>query len=233
MFECGMVWCGVVWCGVVWRGVVCLLLLLWIMFVSACIRDFSVFSNFYQKLYQNCLDLNGVVWDVEESGQVPTNIILDDDDDHFGGDGFDGPMDQDTDATKREDEEGGNAAAVDFGNGLVAEPAKVAKISINYAKVAKKVDVKALKSTIWTDLCDSPAPSTAKDKDKGNAKKDTFEGERTFESLLASVEKRAGNEVGEVSVALCFICMLHLCNEKGLALAQEGIEDLHISASKT
>lgn len=139
-------------------------------------------------------------------------------------------MDHDTDATKQEGgEEGGNAAA-DFGNGLVAEPAKVAKISINYAKVAKKVDVKALKSTIWTDLCEPPSPT----KEKEKAKKDpTFEGSRTFESLLSSVEHRAGKEVGEVSVALCFICMLHLCNEKGLALAQEGIEDLSISSSKT
>jgi condensin complex subunit 2 len=160
-----------------------------------------------------------------------TDSNSDDDDDNFGGDGLDGPMD--TDATKQEEGEEGNAATADYENGLVAEPAKVAKISINYAKVAKKVDVKALKTTIWSDLCEVPVAgsSTSKDKDKG--KKETFEGERTFDSLLSSVEQKAGKEVGEVSVALCFICMLHLCNEKGLSLAQQGIEDLSICAPKT
>eukprot|EP00026_Physarum_polycephalum_P003906 Phypoly_transcript_03923.p1 GENE.Phypoly_transcript_03923~~Phypoly_transcript_03923.p1 ORF type:complete len:325 (+),score=91.04 Phypoly_transcript_03923:1311-2285(+) len=162
-------------------------------------------------------------------------VDANDDDDDFEGDGFDAPVD--TDATKQEEGEEGNAAAVDYGNGLVAEPAKVAKLNINYAKVAKKVDVKALKTTIWTDLCDTPAAGSSKDKDKGKKEKEkekeTFEGERTFESLLSSVEQKAGKEVGEVSVALCFICMLHLCNEKGLSLAQQGIEDLSITAPKT
>jgi len=39
------------------------------------------------------------------------------------------------------------------GEALVAEPKKVEKISINYAKVAKKVDVKALKSNLWNEIC--------------------------------------------------------------------------------
>ena len=48
------------------------------------------------------------------------------------------------------------------GEALVAEPKKVEKISINYAKVAKKVDVKALKANLWNELCgvnDNSKPS--------------------------------------------------------------------------
>lgn len=37
------------------------------------------------------------------------------------------------------------------------EPQRVQKVNINYAKVAKKVDVKALKSSIWSELCGTPA----------------------------------------------------------------------------
>lgn len=35
---------------------------------------------------------------------------------------------------------------------LVAEPKKVTKYQINYAKAAKKVDVKALKNNLWVQL---------------------------------------------------------------------------------
>jgi condensin complex subunit 2 len=120
-----------------------------------------------------------------------------------------------------------------YGSGLVAEPAKVAKISINYTKVAKKVDVKALKTAIWDDLCDDPPTSTTQKEKEKEKEQDEFIGERNFQSMLSSVEGRVGKDVGEVSVALCFICVLHLCNEKGLSLSQEGIEDLHISSKPT
>lgn len=148
-------------------------------------------------------------------------------------------MDNDEEAKFEQGE--GNAATMDFGTGLVAEPARVAKVAINYAKVASKVDVKALKTAIWTDLCEDNKESEkekGKDKEKEKEKengKDTetteFEGGKNFESLLSSVEERAGKEVGEVSVAMCFICVLHLCNEKGLSLAQNSIEDLRIMSA--
>jgi condensin complex subunit 2 len=44
------------------------------------------------------------------------------------------------------------------GADLVAQPKKVEHISINYAKVAKKVDVKSLKSNIWSGLSDLTTP---------------------------------------------------------------------------
>jgi Condensin complex subunit 2 len=39
----------------------------------------------------------------------------------------------------------------------VDEPDKVGDIQINYARKAKQVDVKALKASIWTELCDELA----------------------------------------------------------------------------
>jgi len=40
----------------------------------------------------------------------------------------------------------------DFGESLVAEPKRAKALQINYAKTAKKVDVKKLKSNIWKGL---------------------------------------------------------------------------------
>ena len=41
---------------------------------------------------------------------------------------------------------------VDYGSQLVAEPKKVKAIYLNYAKTAKRVDVRLLKENIWKEL---------------------------------------------------------------------------------
>ena len=42
--------------------------------------------------------------------------------------------------------------AIDFGSQMVDEPRRVKFEQINYAKTAKKVDVKRLKDNIWHQL---------------------------------------------------------------------------------
>lgn len=55
----------------------------------------------------------------------------------------------DDEALPLEDDEGGGGRSFD----LVDAPAKVNKVEISYAKVAKQVDIKGLKSHVWQELC--------------------------------------------------------------------------------
>eukprot|EP01112_Ceratiomyxa_fruticulosa_P021195 TRINITY_DN7393_c0_g1_i1.p1 TRINITY_DN7393_c0_g1~~TRINITY_DN7393_c0_g1_i1.p1 ORF type:complete len:747 (-),score=208.47 TRINITY_DN7393_c0_g1_i1:88-2328(-) len=128
----------------------------------------------------------------------------------------------------------------DFNGDFVSQPARVPKVSINYVKIAKKIDVKALKATLWTRLCESPnndetVTETPKPKEKGKEKekekdknKDekTMDGNRDFSTVLGGLKVNSG--IGEASVAMCFICLLHLANEKTLTLKQTSMDDLTI-----
>ena len=116
---------------------------------------------------------------------------------------------------------------------------KVDKINIGYATVARKVDVKRLKRDLWTEL----EQTFAKDKNSEEAK--------TEDSDTSTIASNSGvaNEVtplsfkdtmcdmqttqsqADVTVPFYFICILHLCNEKGLALESMGLDDLIIHSS--
>ncbi len=60
---------------------------------------------------------------------------------------------------------------------------------------------------------------------KENNQEKKIEKEVSFDTLLEKVRHKVEKEV---SVALCFIFVLHLCSEKGFSLQQSGIEDLLI-----
>jgi len=95
----------------------------------------------------------------------------------------------------------------------VTEPRKVEQIKINFAQTAKFVDVKALKETIWNQISE---PQT-KTKNGNNT-----EVIKSFGDLLSDIPKRVPEEsLSNISVPFCFICLLHLANEKGITLDQE------------
>jgi hypothetical protein len=100
----------------------------------------------------------------------------------------------------------------EFGE-MVQEPQRVTVEPIKHAKVASKVDVKALKAIMWAEL-----------------RTLLQEGEREVEfgTVLEKVHPKV-KDIGEVSAAMCFICMLHLCNEKRLLLSQHDIDHLVVS----
>lgn len=113
---------------------------------------------------------------------------------------------------------------------MVEKPNIVSPLNISFAKSASKVNVQALKALIWKQLCN-------KRRNGGNEME--FVGEQEFGSLLLRVDElaqienekekeRGGNELGDISVAMCFISTLHLCNEKGLVLLQNNINELFI-----
>ncbi|NXG78192.1 CND2 protein, partial [Baryphthengus martii] len=109
---------------------------------------------------------------------------------------------------------------------LVAEPQKVNKIPILYAKTAKKMDMKKLKKNMWDLLTDGEQKEIAAEV---NAKeeKDTpaVVGEKIFSDITKELFHRLPSAMAhDLSVPLAFACLLHLANEKNLKL--EGTEDL-------
>lgn len=97
---------------------------------------------------------------------------------------------------------------------LVAEPRKVEQIKINYAKQAKVVDIKGLKDTIWQEIQSDKVETDTK-------------GRQKFSSLLEDLPSNLSEDALEnVSVPFCFICLLHLANEKGLNVEQYHKSDL-------
>merc|ERR1712137_407597 len=101
----------------------------------------------------------------------------------------------------------GFVAPVDFE--LVDEPATVDSISIGRATNSKFVNVKLVKKHLW-DLISE------------DIKEAEVEGKRSrsvYQALLHRLMDRIPEiETENLGVAVCFICILHLCNEKNLEL---------------
>ena len=135
----------------------------------------------------------------------------DDDDGDAGGWGDDGG------GWAGEDDTGGYAGPVgDSGaaaqeSGLLSAPRRVEKIQVKYARSAKVVDVRALKAALWNGL--QAGATRSKD------------GSVSFGDLLEGVTAACGaGALDDISVHMAFICVLHLANEHGLAIA--GAADL-------
>uniref|UniRef100_A0A7N6AU06 Condensin complex subunit 2 n=1 Tax=Anabas testudineus TaxID=64144 RepID=A0A7N6AU06_ANATE len=86
---------------------------------------------------------------------------------------------------------------------LVPEPHRVNKIEINYAKTAKKMDMKRLKNSMWTLLTET----------------------NVFCLCVSLWWSRLPNTMAQnLSVPLAFVALLHLANEKNLELVK--VEDM-------
>ncbi|NXK55707.1 CND2 protein, partial [Chauna torquata] len=107
---------------------------------------------------------------------------------------------------------------------LVAEPQKVNKVAIQYAKTAKKMDMKRLKQNMWDLLLGAQKKQTVAEV---NVEEETsvVTGEKTFSGITKELLHRLPSVMAKnLSVPLAFACLLHLANEKNLKL--EGTEDL-------
>ncbi|VDO07515.1 unnamed protein product [Rodentolepis nana] len=134
---------------------------------------------------------------------------------------------------------------------LVAPPRQVARLEIGYARAAKLINVRHLKSVLWEmidrDLTASSdrSPPTKKprpdiDVDEGCGAAETSQVKSAqeeyrptccFSDILASLPSRVSkNTASELSVSIGLNCLLHLANEKDLFLETgEGCIDLLIS----
>jgi len=110
----------------------------------------------------------------------------------------------------------------DIGSELVARPKFIKKIEINFAKAAKKVDVKKLKENIWKKLTvDENNPSKA----------EVVSGKKEFSKVINTLNAvYPEKKMKDISVPFCFICLLHLANEKNLSLqGSSGLNELIIT----
>ncbi|NWU82235.1 CND2 protein, partial [Onychorhynchus coronatus] len=109
---------------------------------------------------------------------------------------------------------------------LVAEPQKINKIAIQYAKNAEKMDVRRLKETMWQQLTDGQKKGAVQEVN-AEKEKDTsvVAGEKKLSNIIKDLHHRLPAAMAtNLSVPLALVCLLHLASEKNLKL--EGTEDM-------
>ena len=133
-----------------------------------------------------------------------------------------------------------------FGTQLVTQSRRLRPEYVQYARVAKKVDVRRLKEEMWRGIgfdqvnsfefellhlmlispqeinVSGPLPSGSPPKEEGKVLK--------FTSVMNGLQQVYPSQaMADISTSYCFICLLHLANEKGLVLGSEpGLEELSI-----
>lgn len=136
-----------------------------------------------------------------------------------------------------------------FGTQLVTESRRLRPEYVNYARVAKKVDVRRLKEEMWRGIgfekvslprmpdsslyaneaketvppqtpSKAPAPALAQGPD------DVLK----FTDVMNNLQNVYPNKaMADISTSYCFICLLHLANEKGLQIENhEDFQELSI-----
>ncbi|KAL9484639.1 hypothetical protein ACSS6W_003428 [Trichoderma asperelloides] len=111
-----------------------------------------------------------------------------------------------------------------FGTTLVTQTRRVRPEYVQFARVAKKVDVRRLKEEIWKGMgleeLESPAPPPNSEEET------TLKFTEVMNGLQSVYPKPA---MADISTSYCFICLLHLANEKGLVIENtEGLNELDI-----
>ncbi|KAG1781078.1 condensin complex subunit 2/barren [Suillus placidus] len=138
------------------------------------------------------------------------------DNDYDDGPGFDDGFDGDGAAM----EDAGEQDLLAATQGLTR---RVRPEFVNYAKRAKRVDVRKLKENIWKGL-DIKVVKPKVDEEDDNMDVDETsptnpEEHRVFSSVISGLQKSyPKDKMEEISTSFCFICLLHLANEQGLKL---------------
>ncbi|KAL8661819.1 MAG: hypothetical protein Q9202_005245 [Teloschistes flavicans] len=121
-----------------------------------------------------------------------------------------------------------------FGTQLVTQSSRLRPDYVQYARVAKKVDVRRLKEEMWKGIGfekrfsnpDLMAPHPPLKAETNTLK---------FTSVMNDLQQVYPKQVmADISTSYCFICLLHLANEKGLQLSNEpGLTELGIQQDLT
>lgn len=138
-----------------------------------------------------------------------------------------------------------------FGTQLVTQSRRLRPEYVQYARVAKKVDVRRLKEEMWRGIgfgevsihasrpfiqaltvekADaSPTPTTSKPPVKD------VDPPLKFTSVMNNLQQVYPKQaMADISTSYCFICLLHLANEKGLTLGSEPeLDELNIKRDYT
>ncbi|KAJ2263406.1 hypothetical protein GGI01_000769 [Coemansia sp. RSA 376] len=103
---------------------------------------------------------------------------------------------------------------------------------VNYARRAKRVNVKKLKDNIWREMAsvggDEGDAMTRAALDSAEAKLESIQ---KFSDVVSSLKKVYPREkLEELSISYCFICLLHLANERNLRIVGDAsLRDLVIT----
>lgn len=97
---------------------------------------------------------------------------------------------------------------------------------VNYAKSAKKVNIKLLKDNIWNVMkmedTPQPPPEEAEEQQQPEQQQEESpaqEETREFKDIVQDLKSvYPPQQMSEISTSFCFICVLHLANEKGLTI---------------
>ncbi|KAJ3258766.1 hypothetical protein HK103_003360 [Boothiomyces macroporosus] len=105
-----------------------------------------------------------------------------------------------------------NGAELEYGDQLVSEPVRTKSKPIFFARQAKRVDVQKLKENLW---------------EKINEETET----KTFTHIVSELDQvYQPKQRKDISVAFCFICVLHLANENNLTIQGDAnMKELIIS----
>ncbi|KAH0499371.1 hypothetical protein TgHK011_006572 [Trichoderma gracile] len=121
-----------------------------------------------------------------------------------------------------------------FGTTLITQTRRVRPEYVQYARVAKKVDVRRLKENLWKGLeeLEKPAepPLSASTGPQASPPSSGEEPTLKFTEVMNSLQSVYPKPVmADISTSYCFICLLHLANEKGLVIENtEGLNELDI-----
>ena len=85
------------------------------------------------------------------------------------------------------------------------------KVEKNFGRLYRKFDIRALKKKIWTSYDD--------------IKQEQID----FKNVVMNMSKGMNDdELFSISTPTCFVCMLHLCNEKNLFIEQKNMNTFFI-----
>ncbi|KAL2350673.1 condensin complex component cnd2 [Cryomyces antarcticus] len=123
-----------------------------------------------------------------------------------------------------------------FGAQLVAQSRRFRPEYVQYARVAKKVDVRRLKEEMWRGIgfeggsAPPPAAPSRPHRPPPSPLLKAADGSLKFTHVMQNLQSvYPSQQMADISTSYCFICLLHLANEKGLVIHNEpGWEELSI-----
>jgi condensin complex subunit 2 len=173
--------------------------------------DQEIDADYWAKAAQAAADVEPGM-DTDNPMPFSTQFFDDDDDVPGFDDGFEAPV-----ALSAMDD-----GEQDLLTGSQAPARRVKPEFVNYAKRAKRVDVRRLKENIWRGL-DIVVKEEDADEDAMEADEQPA---RPFGDVVSGLRTQYPKErMDEISTSFCFICLLHLANEKGLKLevGEDGV----------
>ena len=114
-----------------------------------------------------------------------------------------------------------DVSALDAPVMMLQPPRRAQKIDISYARTAKKVDIKALKDDLWTTI-DTINPTYKKVSNVKTTEVEFMGNKQQALSFAHTISKLDVTKCPDVSISYAFICLLHLANEKNLAILGDG-----------